>query len=194
MLRDLLIYIFLLLFPKEDVFTKEFEIRTLYLPKHIYWIDDINILLSSYGHTEIYNIYTRRSNTIDTCETCIYGYDRGFVYCKYEHREIQSMKEFSTTLYIYNMKGELLYFRDIFPTVIPIVCLKDYVILESAYSFLEQKRYVFKNSVLDEVSYIQKKEVLEGIEKSNTIVTKRNDFKKVIVLDEYSRLWVYTKE
>ena len=142
MLKEFLIYLLLLLFPKEEVYTKEYPIYIPQIPHHIYWIDDINILLSSYGYTEIYNIYTRKSNTIDTCDTCIYGYDKGFVYCKYEHRGIQSMKEFSTTLYIYSMRGELLYSKDLFPTVIPIICLKDYVILESAYSFLEQKRYI----------------------------------------------------
>ena len=193
MLKELLTYILLLLFPKEEVYTKEFEIYTSQIPQHIYWIDDINILLSSYGYTEIYNIYTRKSNTIDTCDTCIYGYDRGFIYCKYEHREIQSMEEFSTTVYIYNIDGELLYSKDLFPTVIPIVCLKDYVVLESAYSFLEQKRYLLKNDVLKEVSYIKKKEIFKGIEGSNTVVSKRKDSSKVIVLDEYTRLWLYGK-
>ena len=91
------------------------------------------------------------------------------------------------------MSGELLYSKDLFPTVIPIICLKDYVILESAYSFLEQKRYILKNDVLKEIPYIQKRDSLKGIESTYTIVSKRNDLKKVIVLDEYSRLWVYGK-
>ena len=104
------------------------------------------------------------------------------------------MEEFSTTVYIYNIDGELLYSKDLFPTVIPIVCLKDSVVLESAYSFLEQKRYILKNDVLEEVPYIKKKEIFKGIEGSNTVVSKRKDSKKVIVLDEYTRLWVYTKK
>ena len=61
------------------------------------------------------------------------------------------------------------------------------------YFHIKKKKYILKNDVLKEIPYIQKRDSLKGIESKYTIVSKRNDLKKVIVLDEYSRLWVYGK-
>ena len=73
-------------------------INTKYLPVEVFWIDNTNVLLSSYGYTQLFNTENRDSSIIDTCENCIYGYDKNFVYCKYINRDIKSKDQFSTTI------------------------------------------------------------------------------------------------
>jgi len=196
MLRDILLYILLLIFPKEDIYTKQYAINTLHIPKYIYWVDDINVLLCSYGYTQIYNTRTRHMSEIDTCEKCIYGYDRGFVYCKYEHRLIESMREFSTSIFVYDIDGNLLYSKDLFPTVVPLVCTRDYIVLTPAYSFLEQKTYLIdiKRDMFREYEYVRVKREYNGIQEEYITVSERNDLERLIVLDGYYRLWVYEKQ
>jgi len=187
MFKEILFYILSLIFPKhEDTYIKEYMIDTKYLPQYIYWIDDINILLSSYGYTEIYNTYSRKSNIIDTCSDCIYGYDRGFLYCKYENRDIQSMREFSSTVQIFDDKNVLLFSKDIFPTVVPLVCKKDIVILKTADPILEQKIYI-----LDIVANSLKE---EEFPENNDYMTRSKNLEKMVILDRYYRLWLYRKE
>ena len=196
MLKDILLYILLLIFPKEEIYTKQYVINTSHIPKYIYWVDDINVLLSSYGYTQIYNTLTRGMSDIDTCSECIYGYDLGFVYCKYEHRNIQSMKEFSSSVYLYDIKGNLLFSKDVFPTVVPLVCTRDYILLNTAYSFLEQKRYLIdiKGDVFREYEYLKRESKYSGIQDRYITVSESRDLGRLIVLDEYYRLGVYTKK
>ena len=80
MFKDILLLILSLIFPqKEDIYIKDHMILTNHTPSYIYWIDDSNVLLSSYGNTVIYNTINRKSNVIDTCKDCIYGYDFGLL-------------------------------------------------------------------------------------------------------------------
>ena len=155
-----------------------------YVPVQIIWVDDINVLLSSYGYTEIFNTYNRKSNTINTCANCIYGYDFGFIYCKYVNRNISSMDEFSTTLDVYDIKDSLLFTKDIFPTVLPILCKKDYIVLGTNDPNLEQNTYILdtKSNTFEE------KDTQEEIKELYS-----KDMNRKIVLDEYFRLWVYKK-
>ena len=183
MIKEILFYILSLLFPKDEiVYVKEYMIDTKYVPQQIVWIDDINVLLSSYGYTEIFNTYNRGSNIIDTCNNCIYGYDFGFIYCKYINRNISSINEFSTTLEVYDIKDSLLFRKDLFPTVAPILCKRSYIILETNDPNLEQNRYILdiESNILEKEN--TKEEIREWYSK---------DMDKKIVLDEYYRLWVY---
>ncbi len=196
MLKEILLYILLLIFPKEEVYTKQYVINTSHIPKYIYWIDDINVLLSSYGYTQIYNTLTRDMSEIDTCSECIYGYDMGFVYCKYEHRLIESMEEFSSSVYLYDIGGNLLFSKDMFPTVVPLVCTRDYILLHTAYSFLEQKTYLIdiKGDVFREYEYLKRESKYNGIQGKYITVSESRDLSRLIVLDEFYRLLVYTKK
>lgn len=185
MIKELIVYILSLLFPKDEVvYVKEYMIDTKYTPVQIVWIDDINVLLSSYGYTKIFNTYNRGSHTIDTCTNCIYGYDFGFIYCKYINRNISSMDEFSTTLEVYDIKDRLLFTKDIFPTVAPILCKEDYIVLKTNDPNLEQNIYILdiKSNTLENTD--TRKEIKELYSK---------DMNRKIVLDEYFRLWVYKK-
>ena len=186
-----------LLFPtKESVYIKDHIIDISFIPVNIYWIDDSNILLCSYSQTFIYNTITRGKNEIETCEKCIYGFDQGLVYCKYEHRVISSTKEFSTTIYVYDSRAKLLYERNLFPTVLPYKCTKRYISLRPAYSFLERKEYVLDISKdsFKEVSIESKQKIFNGITKKSTVISEKVDLERLIVLDEYNRIWVYVRE
>lgn len=160
-------------------------IDTKYVPQYIYWVDDINVLLSSHGYTEIFNTYNRKSNAIETCNNCIYGYDSGFIYCKYVNRDISSMKEFSTTIGVYDIKNNLIFSKDIFPTVAPIVCKRDYIVLKTNDPNLEENTYV-----LD----IQKDtfEIYEERIENKEWYSK--DMRRRVVIDEYYRLWFYERK
>jgi hypothetical protein len=185
MFKEILFYILSLIFPKqEDVYIKEYMLDTKYIPQEIVWVDDINVLLSSYGYTEIFNTYNRKSNVIDTCDNCIYGYDFGFIYCKYTNRDISSMDEFSTTLEIYDIKNVLLFSKDIFPTVVPTVCKREYVILKTNDPNLEQNTYSLdiKMGILEKTD--EQKEIKEWYSK---------DMSKKIVLEDDYMLWVYMR-
>ncbi|KKP41917.1 MAG: hypothetical protein UR34_C0011G0067 [candidate division WS6 bacterium GW2011_GWC1_33_20] len=191
MIKAILFYILSLIFPHtEDIYSKQFLVDTPFVPEYIYWIDDSNVLLSYVGGGVIYNIQNRNSNTLQECNDCIYGYDFGFVTCRYVHREIQSMDEFSSTIYL-NEKS-----MGVFPTVVPIICKSDYVVLRNAYAFLEQKMYVadFKKGSFKEYVKEKKKDSFNGIENGYITLSKSNDLSKVIVLDRYYRLWVYERE
>jgi hypothetical protein len=90
MFKEILFYILSLIFPsQEEQYTKKYIINTKYLPVEVFWIDNTNVLLSSYGYTLLFNTENRNSSIIDTCENCIYGYDKNFVYCKYINRDIK---------------------------------------------------------------------------------------------------------
>ncbi len=185
MIKEILFYFLSLLFPKDaSVYVKEYMIDTKYVPQEIVWIDDINVLLSSYGYTQIFNTYNRKENTIDTCNNCIYGYDFGFIYCKYVNRNISSMDEFSTTIEQYDIKDNLIFSKDIFPTVAPISCKRDYLILKTNDPNLEENTYILdiKSNVLKES---EQKEIREWYSKN---------MDRKIVIDEYYRLWVYKKK
>lgn len=164
---------------------KKYMIDTRYLPAYIYWIDDINVLLSTYGYTQIFNTYNRESNIIDTCKSCIYGYDRGFVYCKYEHRDIKSMKEFSTTIKQYDMYSKLIFSKDIFPTVTPLVCKREDIILKTGDPVLQQNTYILDISGDTFKKYEVETESKEWYSR---------DLNKKVVRDEYDRLWFYEKD
>lgn len=197
MLKDILLLILSLIFPpKEDMYIKDHMILTNQIPSYIYWIDDSNVLLSSYGYTQIYNTENRKSNVIDTCEKCIYGFDYGLFYCSYEHREINSRDGFSSTIYQYNSKGKLIFSKDIFETVIPLVCKRDYIVLETGDPELEQNTYLLniKENTYDRYVKEEKKEKIRGINIEYLSLSKSRDMKRVIVLDEYNRLWVYRKK
>lgn len=196
MFKEILTYVLLLLFPKEEIYIKDYSINTTHIPEYIYWIDDINILLSSYGNTQIYNILSRKSNSINTCKECLYGYDKGFVYCKYEHREIHSMEEFSTTISLFDVNNKLLYKKDLFPTLIPTICTKRYILLKTAYSFLEKKGYLIdvnKDSIR-EIEMSDKKDFPIKILDEYITFSPSKNLKRVILLDTYYRLWVYMRD
>lgn len=197
MLKNILLLILSLIFPqKEVVYVKDHMILTNHTPSYIYWIDDSNVLLSSYGYTQIYNTDNRKSNVIDTCKECIYGYDYGLFYCKYVHRDIDSMDEFSSTIYQYNSKGVLIFKKDIFQTVVPLVCKKDYILLETGDPVLEQNTYLLniKENIYEKVEKEESKEEIKGIDIKYLSLSKSKDTEKVIVLDEYKRLWVYMRK
>ncbi len=197
MLKNILLLILSLIFPqKEVVYVKDHMILTNHTPSYIYWIDDSNVLLSSYGYTQIYNTDNRKSNVIDTCKNCIYGYDFGLFYCSFKHRDIDSMDEFSSTIYQYNSKGELIFKKDIFQTVVPLVCKKDYILLETGDPVLEQNTYLLniKENIYEKVEKEESKEEIKGIDIKYLSLSKSKDTEKVIVLDEYKRLWVYMRK
>ena len=197
MLKDILLLILSLIFPqKEVVYVKDYMILTNHTPSYIYWIDDSNVLLSSYGNTVIYHTNNRKSNVIDTCKDCIYGYDFGLFYCSFKHRDIDSMDEFSSTIYQYNSKGELIFKKDIFQTVVPLVCKKDYIVLETGDPVLEQNTYLLNTKENTYEIYVKdfKEEEIKGIDSKYLSLSKSKDQEKIIVLDEYKRLWVYMRE
>lgn len=197
MLKNILLLILSLIFPqKEVVYVKDHMILTNHTPSYIYWIDDSNVLLSSYGYTQIYNTDNRKSNVIDTCKNCIYGYDFGLFYCSFKHRDIDSMDEFSSTIYQYNSKGELIFKKDIFQTVVPLVCKRDYILLETGDPVLEQNTYLLniKENIYEKVEKEESKEEIKGIDIKYLSLSKSKDTEKVIVLDEYKRLWVYMRK
>lgn len=190
MIKEFILNILLLLFPKdESEYKREYLINTKYVPQYVYWIDESNVLLSSYGYSEVFNIKTRRNNIYEVCDTCISGYDFGFIYCKYEHREIQSKNEFSTTLYMYDYKDILIYSMDIFTTVIPTMCTRDFVVLITGDPELEQKKSIL-NTKSAEISDITTK---TKIEKGYITKSQSKFSEKRIVLEKDYRLWVYTK-
>lgn len=194
MFKQILFYILSLIFSKQqDTYVEEYMIDTKYVPQYIYWIDDINVLLSSYGYTEIINTYSRKSNTIDTCDNCIYGYDMGFVYCKYQHRDINSMDEFSTTIEQYDIKNNLIFSKNLFPTVIPIICKREYLVLKTGDPVLEQNTYLLntRSNEIEQYEKLKMKERIDGIQRVYITVSKSKYIDKIILLDEYYRLWVY---
>ena len=197
MLKNILLLILSLIFPQKEVlYVKDHMILTNHTPSYIYWIDDSNVLLSSYGYTQIYNTDNRKSNVIDTCKNCIYGYDFGLFYCSFKHRDIDSMDEFSSTIYQFNSKGELIFKKDIFETVIPLVCKRDYIFLETGDPVLEQNTYILdiKKNTYEKSLKEDIKEKIKGIDIEYGLIFKSRDMGKIIVMDEFNRLWVYRRE
>ncbi|MBP6976027.1 hypothetical protein KBB42_00295 [Candidatus Dojkabacteria bacterium] len=185
MIKQIILYVFSLLFPKDEtIYIKEYMIDTKYIPQEIVWIDDINVLLSSSGYTEIFNTNNRKNNIIETCENCIYGYDFGFIYCRYINRNINSWDEFSTTIEVYDINDDLLFSKDIFPTVVPTVCRKDFVILKTNDPNLEEKTYI-----LD----IESNTLNEDFNKEVQREWYSKDMKRKIIIGEDYRLWVYVR-
>ncbi len=196
MIKEIFFYIISLLLPQRDTkYLKGHMIDTKYVPRYIYWIDQGNVLLSSFGYTEIYNIDTRKSNTVETCDSCMYGYDFGLYSCKYVHRDISNTDEFSTTIYQYNTDGVLIFQKDIFETVIPLVCKKEYILLETGDPMLIQNRYILKTETGEYEIYERerKRERIDGIEERYITVSKPKNEERLILLDNYYRLWVYEK-
>lgn len=140
MILNIFLFILTLFFRDEESFdySKYLDEK----PLHTYRISDKNILLSYSDGADIYNIETRQRNTLEKCTNCVYGYDGEIVRCEYEHRQIESIEEYSTSISVYDSSNDLLSTYDIFPTVTPFVCTKRYVLLKSAYPFLEQNTYI----------------------------------------------------
>ncbi len=197
MLKNILLLILSLIFPpRENLYYKDHMILSSHTPSYIYWIDDSNVLLSSYGYTQIYNTDNRKSNAIDTCERCIYGFDYGLFYCSYEHRDINSRDEFSSTIYQYNSKGELIFSKDIFETVTPLICKKDYIILKTGDPVLAQNTYLLniKENTYERYDKEVKREKIKGIDIEYISLFKSKDMEKILVLDMDLKLWVFRKK
>ena len=143
MFKEILFYILSLIFPSQkEQYTREYMINTKYLPVEVFWIDNTNVLLSSYGYSQLFNTENRDSSVINTCENCIYGYDKNFVYCKYINRDIKSKDQFSTTIEIFDINNQLLYSKDIFQTVAPVKCGSSSILLHTNDPNLEQHSYI----------------------------------------------------
>jgi len=180
MFKEILFYILSLIFPSQkEQYMRQYMINTNYLPVEVFWIDNTNVLLSSYGYTQLFNTENRNSSIIDTCENCIYGYDKNFVYCKYINRDIKNKNEFSTTIEIFDINNNLLYSKDIFQTVAPIKFTRDSVLLHTNDPDLEQHSYI-----LD----IKKDSLKENIK--DTKEWFNNDKTKKILIGEDKRVWL----
>jgi len=194
MLKTLIIFFLSLLSPDENItYSKEYILKTEQIPLNIYWISENNILLSYLNTAEIFNLESRERNVLQDCKNCIYGYDREFLRCEYVHREIYSMDEFSTTISMYNSKNELLFTKDIFPTVIPVICKREYILLKSAYSFLEQKTYLIDTNTGESSIHESKKQRLNinGLPQYKDISVGS---KWLVLLSEENLLYVYRRE
>lgn len=159
-------------------------------PINIYWISQNNILISYPNKGDIFNLESRQRNKLDDCTNCIYGYDKEILKCEYVHRDISSPEEFSTSIYVYDSKNELIFQKDIFPTVIPISCKKDSIILKSAYSFLEQKKYSLNTETGELKEYKKEKEIYPKILNYKNISVGE---KYVVALQDDKRLYIYRK-
>lgn len=193
MINTLLLILLSLFLKDQPTFTKEYVIPTEQIPLNIYWISRDNILLSYINGAEIFNLESRRQNTLEECKNCIYGYDKELLRCEYEHREIQSMNEFSTTVYVYDSKNTLIFQKDLFPTVIPIICKKEYIIFKNAYSFLEKKTYYLdiQKNTFEEVSHLKKEKNIPNLPNYRNISIGEE---RVILLTEDNLLTVYKRE
>ena len=158
-------------------------INTKYLPVEVFWIDNTNVLLSSYGYSQLFNTENRDSSVINTCENCIYGYDKNFVYCKYINRDIKSKDQFSTTIEIFDINNQLLYSKDIFQTVAPVKCGSSSILLHTNDPNLEQHSYILdiKKDSLKEI----KENIKDTKEWFNNVKTKK------IIIGEDKRVWLF---
>lgn len=157
MLEKLILLLTILLPRNEPTYTQEYFTQLQQTPLNIYWISDDNILLSYINSAEIFNLENRQRNVLEECTNCVYGYDKEIIRCEYIHRDIQSTDEYSTTINIYDSRTNQIYTKDIFPTVIPTICTRNYLILKNAYSFLEDKTYLL-NLHTDELKEIEKEQ------------------------------------
>lgn len=194
MLKQILLSLITIFLPQQEItYTKEYLLNTESIPLNIYWISDDNILISYSNGAEIFNLENRARNSLDDCSNCIYGYDREILRCEYIHREIKSMYEFSTTVSIYDSKENLVLRKDLFPTVIPVICKKEYVVLKNAYSFLEKKTYYLdiQKSELEEISQKKSDIHISGLPKYRNISVGNE---RVILLTEENLLTVYREQ
>ncbi len=159
-------------------------------PVNIYWISQNNILISYPNQGEIFNLESRQRNKLEDCTNCIYGYDKEILRCEYVHREISSPEEFSTSISVYNSKNELIFQQDLFPTVIPISCKKDSLILKSAYSFLEQKIYILDTKDGEFKEYEKKEKIYPQISNYKNISVGG---KYIVSLEDERLLKIYLR-
>lgn len=193
MLKQILLSLLTILLPQQAItYTKEYLLNTESIPLNIYWISEDNILLSYLNGAEIFNLENRTRNRIEGCSNCIYGYDRELLRCEYVHREIQSIEEFSTTVYLYDFKENLIFQKDIFPTVIPAICKRDYILLKNAYPFLEKKSYVLDVNSEEIKDYIQQRKIIdvEGLPKYTNISIGKE---RLLLLSKENILSVYKR-
>lgn len=159
-------------------------------PVYIYWIDDINILVSMYESSFKFNLETREKEILSDG---LVGYDNGkHIKCEYRNVQIESSDECSTFLELKDLDGNLLYTTCMFPTVKPVVIEDGLLIAKSSFSFLEQKYYRvdFNSGKYEEYEMKKSKREYKGIEdyKQSTV---SKDGKYVVVLDRFNRLVVY---
>lgn len=65
MINTLLLILLSLFLKDQPTFTKEYVIPTEQIPLNIYWISRDNILLSYINGAEIFNLESRRQNTLE---------------------------------------------------------------------------------------------------------------------------------
>lgn len=159
-----LLCILTMLILKPERYEEEYIIQLEQPLLNIYWISENNILLSYINSSEILNLENRSRYKLGNCTNCVYGYDREIVRCEYSHREIHSMNEYSTTVSIFDESNNLLYTKDIFETVTPVICMKEYILLINAYSFLEEKNYLLNTETgnINILNRIQEKDVFKN--------------------------------
>lgn len=191
MLKNILLILLSLLLTEKNL-KFEYVIQTESIPLNIYWISHDNILLSYLNEAEIFNLENRVRNKLNDCESCIYGYDKEILRCEYIHREIKSMQEFSTTVSMFDSKENLIFKKDIFPTVIPVICTKRYIILKNAYSFLEQKTYYLdiQSNELKDFKKQKKNPAINSLPPYKNISVGKE---RVILLTEENLLTVYRR-
>lgn len=192
MIQKLLLILLSLFAKDQPTFTQEYVIPTEQIPLNIYWISQDNILLSYINGSEIFNLENRERNILEECKNCIYGYDKELLRCEYEHREIQSMDEFSTTISLYDSKDTLIFKKDLFPTLIPTVCKRESIILKNAYSFLEKKTYYLDIST-NEFKELEKQKVKISTDTLPLYKEISVGKERVILLTEDNLLTVYRR-
>ena len=160
-------------------------------PVYIYWIDDINILVSMYDQSFKFNLETKSK---DVLSDGLVGYDNGkYIKCEYKNVQIDNSDQCSTFLELKDLDGNLLYNTCIFPTVKPIVIEDGVLIAKSSFSFMQQNYYKvdFKSGTF-KILKEKEKEIkkYKGIEdfKQSTI-SESGEY--VVVLDRFNRLVVY---
>jgi hypothetical protein len=156
-MKELLLLLISLFIPfREDSYLKDHIINIENPPIYIYWISEDVVLLSYVNYAEIYNLRYRNRNKLEECSNCIYGYDKEIVKCFYEHRMIKSIDEFSTSITLLDSNENTLFKENLFPTVIPYICMKEYIYLRSAYTFLENKSYILntQNRILSDYTEV----------------------------------------
>jgi hypothetical protein len=103
------------------------------------------------------------------------------------------MDEFSTTISLYDSKNTLIFKKDIFPTVIPTVCKREYILLKNAYSFLEKKTYYLdiQKDTFEEIGNLRKEKNIHNLPNYKNISVGKE---RVILLTEENLLTVYRRD
>lgn len=185
----LTVLLFNMFLSSEPEYLKEYMIASSVNPLYVYWIDESNILVSDIESSFTFDLVSREKKDLESCESCITGYDEGVIYCEYVHRMIQSEEEFSTTIIVKDLEFKVLNTFELFPTVIPVVCKRDWVVAKSAYAFLEQRKYLIQSRGIGEVENRKSKDM-----KGLINYTVSNDKERMVGLDEYNILWMYRKK